>query len=381
MDGRWRRWLGLLALAALVWLAGCSYAVPNVCGAACYAPSVAAEQGYNVTAEREHLTIDVRADGSARWTARLDLAGPGVSRLQADPAAVRSIARSSFEEPSFAVAPDDPRNLTTRFEGRTLVIAFDDPDLGHRSVGGVMVVDRFNREPTGSPGGFEVEVDAVVLRGPAGTVVANRPPNGAVEGSSVTYREYVAKKTHVVFAPDRSTRSRWLAELAVFLEVLGWTFVPTVVGAVPAAGLLVGLGVILLYDRGADWDLSADLRAGRWWALGVLAALALASVAVTNGSPKFGDVDLIGWLFLVSPAVVLGTLGAAAHRGPSVRAAGLVALAGLALAGSFGSVLVGGDGVNSALAFATIWAVGGVIVGTPLFLGLRRYAVLLEELD
>lgn len=379
MDGRSRRRFGLLALVALVWLSGCSFATPNVCGPPCYAAGIATEQGYNVTAEREHLTIDVRADGSARWTARLDLTGPGVSRLQADPSAVRSIARSTFEEPSFSAAPASPRNLTARLTGRTLVVAFDDPGFGHRGVGGLVVVDRFNREPAGSQGGYDVDVDAVVLRGPSGTVVANRPPNGAVRGSSVTYREYVAKKTLVVFAPDRTASRRGAAELAVFLEVLEWTLWPTLVGAVPGTSLLVGVGVILVYDRQSDWDLAADLRAGRWWAAGVLVALAVAAVWVVSSPNSNAGVDVVGWAVLLSPVVALGGLGVVVHRGACVRAAGLAGLAGLAVAGSFGAVLLGGADLSSALVYTSIWATAGVVVGTPLYVVGRRYVALLQE--
>lgn len=381
MNGRARRWLGLFALVALMWLAGCSYAVPDVCGVACDAGVVAANQGYNVTAEHARLTIEVRPDGSAHWTARLDLTGPGVSRLQADPAAVRSILRSTMAETGFSAAPANPRNLTARLHGRTLVIAFDDPGLGHRSVGGVIVVDRFNREAVGDLGGYEVDVDEVVLRGPDGTVVANRPPNGDRHGSSVTYREYVARKTYVVFAPDRSGLWRGAVTLAVVLEVLGWALVPTVVGTVATSTVLVGTAVVLLYGRETDWDPYADLRTGRWRALGVLAGLAAVTVALTNGSPTVGDVDLIGWLFLMSPMVVLGGLGASSHRGPSVRAVGLAALAGLAGAGSFGTALSVGTEPVAVVVYTGIWAVGNVVLGAALFVGLRRYVRFLDDLD
>lgn len=429
-EHRARQVAGLAALAFLVALAGCSYQPPVVCGL-CDADDYARGQGYDVTTARETLVIDVRQDGSARWTARMTLAGPDVATLRENETLVRSLARSTFEYAWTSASPASPRNLTVGFEGDTLVVGVDDPALAHRSVGGVLVVDRFNDERSGTWGGYEIEADAVVLRAPEGSVVANRPPNGAVRPASVTWRRYVDKRTYVVFAPERTFAPDVAAEAAVLASVASWTLGPTLLGALPSVMLLGGIGVVLLYRPRPDGTLREDLRGGRRVAIAIVAGLFLATVAlawsrgedsvsllvwavvanpvlvlgwlglVSDGSHRYRTgglavlvvlpvavsfavvleagteaVDATGWLVaVVAVAVVLGGLGRVAYRGAPVRAAGLAALASLPLA----VVLGFGLGVGAAAVYTFAWAVVFGTTGAVVFLGARRYEAAIPE--
>lgn len=361
-DGRTRLLLGGLAVASLLVLAGCSYQPPVVCGP-CQADDLAEWRGYNVSTTSEVLTIDVRSDGSARWTARLELTGPALEEFRANATLARSLVRATFDDPATSsAAPSNPRNLAVRFDGDTLVVSFEEPALARPGTGGVMVVERFHDEGNSGYGGYVVRADRVVLRGPEGTVIANRPPNGERRRSAVVWREYVDERTYVVFAPDRSMASNLAAELTVFRTVAGWVAWPTLVGAVHAAILLVALGLVAVgrHRDGRPWR--SELLAGRVPAVVILAG----AVAVAVGLPQLPTSTkthvFLG--LLPVPSLSLGALGRFAHRGPRVRTGCLATLAAVPLPVSLWLVL----GFGSASALALIWALVAAVVGLPLYL-------------
>lgn len=362
MDRRTRRLLGGLALAALVLLAGCGGGKPAVCGP-CETDELARERGYDVETVSETVTIDVRRDGSARWRARLVLTGNATATLAENETLTRSLVRSTFARAMGAASPDTPLNLSVRVEGSTLFVGFDDPALAHRHVGGGWLVERFNDEPGGAPfAGFGVRADEVVLRGPDGTVVVNRPASGRVSGPTVTWRGVVDKRTYVAFGPDRSLASRAAAEVAVAVAVAGWLLWPTFVGALPATLLLAWVGSILVYRYRGGPAWREDLVAGRRSALRVIVVVTVASVALT---PL--ETPVVGMAVVVSPILVLAALGRYGHRGPSVRTGGLAALASLPV--PFSAWMVVGNGLTT---ITVVWAGVAVLVGVPLYLlGLR----------
>lgn len=358
MDRRTRRLLAGLALAAAVLLAGCGGGKPAVCGP-CETDELARERGYDVETVSETVTIDVQQDGSARWTARLALTGNATATLAEDETLTRSLVRATFARASGAASPDTPLNLSVRVEDSTLFVGFDDPSLASRHVGGGWLVERFNDEPGGAPfAGFGVRVDEVVLRGPDGTVVVNRPASGRVSGATVTWRGVVDKRTYVAFGPDRSLASRFAAEIAVAAAVVDWLLWPTFVGALPAMLLLAGVGSTLAYHHRSGPPWREDLVAGRRSALLVIVVVTVASVAITQL-----ETAVVGLAVVVSPVLVLAALGRYGHRGPGVRTGGLAALASLPVPVSAGIVI--GNGMTP---LTVIWAGIAVLVGVPLYL-------------
>lgn len=176
----------------------------------------------------------------------------------------------------------------------------------------------------------------------------------------------MSRKTLVVFAPTRPAPGRAAVDLAVFLEVMDWALWPTVVGTLPPA-FLFGVGVALIYGGRSEWNAIDDVRTAAPAVAGTLAVFAVMTAAAVVESSAAGGSGIVGWTVLLGPAAVIGGLAEVAHRGPKVRAAGLAVLAGFAVAGSLGTVLMVGAEIDSVLNYTAIWATLNAVVITVMF--------------
>ena len=352
-DGRRRRLLGLLALALLVVLAGCSFDPPDVC-ASCTAVD-RNDEGLDVTTDHARMTVEVGQDGSAHVTSEADLVGTDLGRLRSDPALTERLVWEALASDG-VTDPDDVENLSTTFSGDTLVVEYDAPSFANSYPGGVVVVDGFNRQPTSSRLGWELGADRVRVVGPDGSVVANRPPDGEVEERSVTYRRSVDPTTYVAFASGGSLPSRVAADVALGVEVAKWAAPLTLVASLfPAAwfGALASLSLSRTREapptRSTDWE---DLRWGV--AVGLLFVPLVLGIGTLPGSTlESGGVFLV---WLLAPTALFWWLGTVTEASWGRELAVLVGVVGTSIAAAWSFVAVSGDSAPTLLAILTVLA-------------------------
>ncbi|WP_267642960.1 hypothetical protein [Haloarchaeobius amylolyticus] len=275
------------------------------------------ELDLNATVDRSSLRVDVRDDGSSRWTARVTLSPETAPTYRDDPAQLREVVDTAFEAHNNLV--EDPRNVSVRFEDRTAVVGFTVPDVAHRGVGGVLVVDYFH-----TIGGryTMLNADEFVVAGPSETVVANDPPGDPGVGDGLASWESdrgYTQETFVVFADDDGAASRAAAEASVALAV-GPRLVRDALLLATAPTLLfaAALGSLRGSDRFAEWSLStaAAVSAGL-----PLLGLAVSTVTVTS--------TLAARLVMALPLLVIPLVAVAVADWLSPRR--MLALVGLTL--------------------------------------------------
>lgn len=352
-DGPRRRLLGPLALALLVVLAGCSFDPPDVC-ASCTAVD-RNDEGFDVTTERARMTVEVGEDGSAHVTSEADLVGTDLGRLRSDPALTerlvwRALGRDGLTD------PDDIEKLSTSFSGDTLVVEYDVPAFANTYPGGVVVVDEFNRQPTSSRLGWELGADRVRVVGPDGSVVANRPPDGDVEGRSVTYRRSVDPRTYVAFAPGGSLPSRVAADAALAVEVAKWAAPLTLTASLfPAVWFGTFASLSLSRTREAPPTRSAGWEDLRW---GVAVGLLFVPVVLGIGALPASILESGGafLVWLLAPTALFWWLGTVTEASWGRELAVLVGVVGMSVAAAWSFVAVSGDGAPTFLAILTVLA-------------------------
>ncbi|MFB6354481.1 MAG: hypothetical protein ABEJ92_10400 [Halobacteriales archaeon] len=215
----------LVLLAALVGPAAASpqpTPVCRFCGG--QFESAAEEAGVNVTVARSDVLVQVHADGSATWTVTLDLETGGAD-LAAPPDRLEAVARSLLDD--WHGLPETATLLDATVEDDRVELRYRDADAAARHAG-LLVVDYLHDE--GGQPWYHVNADRFVLRGPEGTVVANDPESGRVDGRTVAWRgngtgaAYVGPdlegSPYVVFGPDRTAATRLRAAAAVALATL-----------------------------------------------------------------------------------------------------------------------------------------------------------------
>ena len=369
-EGRVR--LGFVTLALFVALAGCSYNPPNVCGVCGGKVQVAGENhGVDLNATSSEVHVHLHDDGSATWVERTELDDDGAARLRENATLRKRVLDSATEQQS--AAPKTPDSVSV--ESGALVVTYDVPKLAERYPGGVLVVDRFHRQRSGSSFGYEVEADRAVLHAPDGMVVTNQPPASRWNRSAVVWRSSVATHTYVAFGPTRTKTTSWLTRAAIAVEVARWAAIPVAVGSLASVSVL-GFAVCMLlgwFGKSDSPDVrwpEFDLDDAFWKRLaGVGAALLWGALVVVLTAPEsFGA---LFWLVTGVAVLLFGVLGAVARRPRAVRWPVVFALVGTGPLLVLGVVLdigpslpgyvgVGWSGVVS-LAGAALFAVSSLL--------------------
>jgi hypothetical protein len=295
MDVRSPVGFGLVALAvvAIAVAVGPASAAPppeSVCGVCGPGLADAAEnEGLALTVEHGAATIRVREDGSGHWDARVRIDDGAADRLAANATLRERVVRASLDRRTVV---DDPRDLRTAVENDTLVVTFDRPDVAHRSLGGVVLVDLL--DPRTRRAGLDLDADELRIEGPNGTVVSRAPPAATVEDGAVVWRPTdeepgLGSDTRLAFALSDGPGARALTTVGFVASGVGLAEPSALfLGVVPA----LGLGALLLVVRrwGDELPTLESSRLGT-----VLVGASAVAVLFAVGS-------LVG-LDLVAPAV------------------------------------------------------------------------------
>ncbi|ELZ20619.1 hypothetical protein C475_20188 [Halosimplex carlsbadense 2-9-1] len=262
-------------------------AVCGVCGDGL--ADAAENEGIRLTAEYGAATIRVDESGTGHWAARVRVDDRSADRLAANATLRERVVRASLDRRTVV---DDPRNLHTSVANDTLVVTFDQPDVAHESLGGVVLVDLL--DPRTRRSGLDLEADELRIEGPNGTVVSRAPPAGTVEDGAVVWRPTddepgFGSDTRLAFAPSDGPGARALTTVGFVAFGVGLAEPGALVlGLAPA----LGLGALLVVVRrwGDELPTVDPSRLGY-----VLTRASAVAVLAAFGS--------IFWLDLVAPAV------------------------------------------------------------------------------
>lgn len=335
-----RPWLVVaVALVASALLASTAVASPQpspvcgVCGSGLTDGPAEHEGLGDLTVVRSVATVRVHADGSATWRVRNELAnGSATASLRENPALLDRLVEDALRA---GVVEGPVENRSATMNGTTMHVRFTDPTAATRSPGGVYVVRYLHA------GGLEtwhaLTADRFSVVGPAGTTVANDPPEATVDGRTATWRgdssgdlwdvpslrrdAYVAFAEDGVWATGRAHGALIAATLPIVADVVGSFHLP---GLVPFA--LGAFGAAWAGSRTRDRLVEPSPRAI------ALATMGLGSLAIAFGvfrSPFgfFGRTGIALHLGLLY--AVLG--GVAAVRADDARVVDLLAAGTLAL--------------------------------------------------
>ncbi|WP_259516936.1 hypothetical protein [Halanaeroarchaeum sp. HSR-CO] len=276
MQQRRRRILLLiLAVAVLVSFAASVTARPppqplcEVCSDDVVADSVV---------EESTVSIEIDGTGTGRWVVTFDLddgVTPDGAQLQRD---AREALRGHHEESM-------PRNLSVDVSGDTAVVTYEVPEMGHRALGDVLVVDYFYSHGDESHW-YGVNADRVVVRGPTDTTLTRAPQGVRSNESAIVltgthgdiFDQTISTGWYLAFADEDTVFAAVGTTIGIGIDIAA-AKIDGLAGAIwlPMAILISVLGV--LYRRGAalaERTLFQRLRFGV--ALG--AALAVGSVVV-----------------------------------------------------------------------------------------------------
>lgn len=358
--------LGFAALALLVALAGCSYQLPTVCGICGGEVQVAAEDhGANLTVTSSEVHVYLRDDGSATWVERIELDDAGSALLRENATLRERVLERAAGRRS--AAPETPDSVSV--EGGALVVTYDVQNLAERYPGGVLVVNHFHRQRSGSSFGYEVGTDRAVLHAPDGMAVTNQPPASQWNESAVVWQSSVAAHTYVAFGPTWSKTTRWLTWAAIGVEVARWAAVPVAIGSFVSVSILGFAAWILL-----DWFGKRDATDVRWPEFdlddalgkrlaGVGSGLLWGTLVVVLTAPE--SFTALFWLFTGVAVLLFGLLGAVAKRRRAARWPVALALVGTGPLVMLWYVLDGGPGLS--VSFAAIWSTVVSLTGAVLF--------------
>lgn len=396
-DGRTRRRYALLALIALVFLAGCVDYPPawSVCLTCEDGLEAAARDGPNVSVTGSELHIDVHGNGTGRWTVRSELAGPGVESLRSDPALVDRFAREAVTDSvggaaiTYAIHDGEVDDLSARMEGDVLVTSFAVEDMARRGVGDVLLVDFFNTRGR-RPALYGLGTDRLVVRGPSGTVVTNRPPRAAVStdgGAAVWTRRHrtVSGETYIAFGRDREPTTRIATEATVAVAVAEWVVPSAVRLGFLHAVLLSGVAVLLARStsvrprswirdpRGAFRDLDRRVPPIEFVAV-PLALFGLAVVAVVDpGGIGYGIVSPLAVFPPILPVALFALLGYSKDRDRRLARATTIGIGGSPMVmAAVVAVTLPASYVNPLNATIDVPVFATLLFGLPLFFLVRR---------
>lgn len=333
--------LGIALLVALLAAAPATAAPPpqelcGVCGDEF--STVAPGEGVPLNVEHSTATITLRSDGSGHWHARVRVTGSAAERLAANATLRERVVRETYAHGRTVV--DDPRNLATSVENKTLVVDFDVPGVARSGPGGVVYAEFLSR--SGTEGAVELDADRIEIRGPNGTVVTSGVDGlETCGGAAVWEREGdetggLPRSATLAFGPDGvvDALATWATIGLVALSDLGPGLLA--VAAVPTLVLGAAVAALLEFDERVphvDPDRLALVLAGVGLGVSVV-SLALASSG--RGRSMLAVAFAGGFYGLVAAAPALFDRPSPRRLTVWVALVGLVAPAALAALGVVG---------------------------------------------
>lgn len=140
-----RRVLGLLAVAVLLALAGCEGPTyrHTVCGICENGPSTV---GDGSTVESSEMEIQVYENGTARWTAYLEVSESDTEAVAAQTDTLATAIEEDFDDEDYFVTAHrgEVRNVSVYVDGETLVATYLVPDTATVRPDGYLVVKQFH---------------------------------------------------------------------------------------------------------------------------------------------------------------------------------------------------------------------------------------------
>ncbi|WP_136687601.1 hypothetical protein [Halorhabdus amylolytica] len=268
--------------------------------------------------ESATVTIEIDGDGVGHWTARLDLR----ANASIDPRAMQSAAEDALRGHRGEATP---RDLSVTASGDTVVLTYDVPRMGHRSVGGVQVVDYFHSQ--GDSGRwYGVNADRIVVTGPEGTTLVRAPADYRLNGTALalegahgdSFERTISPGWYLAFAGDDGLFARAATHLGIGIDIAqlkGADLPGTVV--LPTAILAAFLGMISRWGRSTtDRSPGTRLRSIAGVTVGLAIAgfllAALVSWLTTGTFLLRGGALLFGLLLavpLLGPLLALAALG------------------------------------------------------------------------
>ncbi|WP_416841152.1 hypothetical protein [Haloferax sp. DFSO52] len=287
----------------------------SVCGV-CSDPfeSAARDAGIDLSIESSHLHVSVGDDGTGHWTALVTVDEQSAVTFHENPDQLERTVRQTLE--SHRVFVDDPQNLDSRIDDRTVIVTFDVPEMTTQAYGDVLLIDYFNAD--GNTRSVYVDADEFSIQGPDGTVLVNDPPrlHTGFE-KAVTWvggpedNLYIDDETYLAFAPDHSISTQIAADVSIAADSSSY-LIPDLLGAALLPTLLMGLGVLAIqygtkrFDGGETDPTSLGV---------VVAGLGLVWMVVLVALGMFsGGMSAIAWTL----GVQFLALGVVAARRPSV---------------------------------------------------------------
>lgn len=144
--------------------------------------AAAADRGVDVTTGDATLDVQVFANGSTRWTARIELTDG--AEAMANDSLRRAVVAGTVRA--------DYRDLSTRMGGGTLVVTYRRPDAAERSAGAALFTSLHAsgppiQFPIGGEGAPYRAADALTIHAPDGYVLAGGTDGGDTSRSAVRW--------------------------------------------------------------------------------------------------------------------------------------------------------------------------------------------------
>ena len=268
--------------------------------------------------ESSTVTIEIDEAGVGHWTARLDLR----TNASIDPRTMQSASEDALRGHRDEATP---RNLAVTVTDDTAVLTYDVPQMGHRSVGGVLVVDYLHSQGDGGRW-YGVNADRIVVTGPEGTTLIRAPADYRLNGTALAlegaygdpFDRTISPGWYLAFAGDDGLFAQAATHLGIGIDIaqLNGADLPGTV-VLPTAILAAFLGMISRWGRSTtDRSPGMGLRSIAGVTLGLAIAgfllAALVSWLTTGTFLLRGGALLFGLLLTVSllgPLLALAALG------------------------------------------------------------------------
>lgn len=215
----WRRRVLLFTVVALVVLVAFSASVDARAPPQPLCEVCADEVVDGDVVEESTVTIQIDGTGTGHWTVRLEL-------VEETSLADSAVERRALDALTGHRNEPDPRNLSVSVSGERVVMSYDVPRMGHRSVGDVLIVDYFYSH--GDDGHwYGVNADRVVVRGPSDGVLTESPAAVTANETAVVlegdygdvFTNTISTGWYLAYAHDRGVVSVVATTLGVGVDV------------------------------------------------------------------------------------------------------------------------------------------------------------------
>ncbi|KTG27225.1 hypothetical protein [Haloferax profundi] len=232
-----------------------------VCGV-CSDPFVDAadDAGIDLTIESSELDVRVGDDGVGHWSAFVTVDEQSAVTFRENLALLDGVVRQTFE--SHRLFVDDPQNLDSRIDGRTVVVTFEVPEMASQGYGDVLLVDYFNAD--GYTRYVYVDADRFTVTGPEGTVLVNDPARlNTGDDTRATWvggernRASIDDETYLAFGPDKTLSTQAAASASIAADSAPY-LLSDLVGAAFLPALLMAIGVVGIQSATRRFDTRAD---------------------------------------------------------------------------------------------------------------------------